>query len=110
VVVMLATWSGAVLSNLRVAEVCGVLMLLIVTAAYQTAFFSRTKSTPGMWYAGIGLCTLDGRIPVKNQRYARLIGLLLSVLPMGLGLAWALFDEDRLTWHDRLSGTYLRMR
>jgi uncharacterized RDD family membrane protein YckC len=110
VVVMLATWSGAVFSNLRVAEVCGVLMLLIVTAGYQTAFFSRTKSTPGMWYAGIGLCTLDGRIPVKNQRYARLIGLLLSVLPMGLGLAWALFDEDRLTWHDRLSGTYLRMR
>lgn len=109
-VVMLATWSGAVFSSLRVAEVCGALMLLLVTAGYQMAFFSLMKATPGMWYAGIGLCTLDGKVPMKNQRYARLVALLLSVLPMGLGLAWALFDEDRLTWHDRLSGTYLRMR
>jgi hypothetical protein len=34
----------------------------------------------------------------------------LSVLPLGMGLAWALFDEWSLTWHDRLSGTYLRRR
>ena len=34
----------------------------------------------------------------------------LSVLPVGLGLAWALFDDNRLTWHDRLSQTYLRKR
>jgi len=25
-----------------------------------------------------------------------------------LGVAWALFDEDHLCWHDRLSRTYLR--
>ena len=24
-----------------------------------------------------------------------------------LGFLWALWDEDGLTWHDRLSGTYL---
>jgi uncharacterized RDD family membrane protein YckC len=34
--------------------------------------------------------------------------LLLSLLPLGLGVAWALFDDDRLSWHDRLSKTYLR--
>jgi hypothetical protein len=34
--------------------------------------------------------------------------LLLSVLPLGLGVAWALFDDDHLCWHDRLSKTYLR--
>jgi hypothetical protein len=27
---------------------------------------------------------------------------------MGLGLAWAIFDENHLCWHDRLSQTYLR--
>jgi uncharacterized RDD family membrane protein YckC len=63
-----------------------------------------------MWYAGIGLCTLSGYVPERPQRCARLLALLLSVLPLGLGLAWSMFDEDRLTWHDRLSGTYLRMR
>jgi uncharacterized RDD family membrane protein YckC len=61
-----------------------------------------------MWYAGIKLSTFDGVIPIREQRCRRLVALLLSVLPLGLGLAWALFDADHLTWHDRLSGTYLR--
>ena len=34
--------------------------------------------------------------------------LLLSIVPVGLGIAWALFDDDHLCWHDRLSRTYLR--
>jgi uncharacterized RDD family membrane protein YckC len=63
-----------------------------------------------MWYAGIGLCTTDGYVPNRAQRWRRLAALPLSVMPLGLGLAWSLFDEDRLTWHDRLSGTYLRLR
>jgi hypothetical protein len=29
---------------------------------------------------------------------------------MGLGVVWALFDDAHLTWHDRLSKTYLRKR
>jgi hypothetical protein len=27
---------------------------------------------------------------------------------MGLGVAWAIFDDDHLNWHDRLSRTYQR--
>ena len=92
------------------AEVCALLAVALACAGYQTLFASLTKTTPGMWYAGIGLCTLDGYVPERQQRCARLLALLLSVAPLGLGLAWSLFDEDRLTWHDRLSSTYLRMR
>ena len=29
-----------------------------------------------------------------------------SVLPLGLGLLWALVDQERLTWHDLLSKTF----
>jgi hypothetical protein len=32
----------------------------------------------------------------------------LSLLPMGLGMVWAIFDEDNMSWHDRYSQTYLR--
>ena len=63
-----------------------------------------------MRYAGIGLCTLDGFNPSRAQRCWRLMALVLSVLPLGLGLVWALFDDNRLTWHDRMSRTYLRKR
>jgi hypothetical protein len=32
------------------------------------------------------------------------------LLPLGLGIAWVLLDDDRLSWHDRLSQTYPRAR
>jgi hypothetical protein len=62
-----------------------------------------------MRYASVSLCTFDGQIPSRDQLRSRLGALLLSVAPLGLGAAWAIFDEDRLCWHDRLSRTYLRM-
>jgi hypothetical protein len=36
--------------------------------------------------------------------------LLLSLVPVELGIAWALFDEDHLCWLGRLSRTCLRNR
>jgi uncharacterized RDD family membrane protein YckC len=110
VFVRLAAPAAAFLHSQRVAEVCAVLALMLACAGYQALFANSMKTTPGMWYAGIGLCTLEGYVPERRQRCARLLALLLSVLPLGMGLAWSLFDEDRLTWHDRLSGTYLRLR
>jgi uncharacterized RDD family membrane protein YckC len=62
-----------------------------------------------MRYAGLALCTFDDQLPTREQRYHRLLAMLVSVLPAGLGVAWSIFDEERLSWHDRLSGTYLRM-
>jgi uncharacterized RDD family membrane protein YckC len=109
-VVALAVRAGILLRSPRAFELGALVALFLVSAAYQTLFSSLAKATPGMWYAGIGLCTIDGLIPTGRQYWRRLLALPLSVLPLGLGLAWSLFDEDHLTWHDRLSGTYLRMR
>lgn len=108
--VRLAAPAAHFMHSPRLVEVCAFFAVLLAFAGYQSLFASLTKTTPGMWYAGIGLCTLSGYVPERPQRCARLLALLLSVLPLGLGLAWSMFDEDRLTWHDRLSGTYLRMR
>jgi uncharacterized RDD family membrane protein YckC len=109
-VVWLAAASGMLLHSASAFGIVAVVLLLLVCAGYQALFSAFAKSTPGMWYAGIGLCTIDGYIPNRAQRWRRLAALPLSVMPLGLGLAWSLFDEDRLTWHDRLSGTYLRLR
>ncbi len=62
-----------------------------------------------MKYARLSLCTFDGGTPTRAQRYARLAALLLSILPVGLGFAWAIFDDEHMTWHDRISRTYLRV-
>ena len=94
----------------RVVGLCAALVMLTIAAAYQALFLTLARATPGMWYAGIALCTLDGCHTSRAQRCRRLTALLLSVVPLGLGVAWALFDDAHLTWHDRLSKTYLRMR
>jgi uncharacterized RDD family membrane protein YckC len=86
---------------------CGI-ALLVAGALYQMLFFALARPTPGMYYAQLHLCTFEGGAPTRTQRNARLVALLLSALPIGLGLAWAIFDEDHLAWHDRLSHTYLR--
>jgi uncharacterized RDD family membrane protein YckC len=94
----------------RIVELCSALAVLGIAAAYQALFLALVRVTPGMWYAGIALSTLEGCHTSRAQRYGRLTALLLSALPLGLGLAWAFFDDAHLTWHDRLSKTYLRMR
>lgn len=78
------------------------------TVLYEVLFFTLAHATPGMRYAHIGLWTFANEQPTREQRLRRLWTTALSVLPVGLGLLWSLFDEERLCWHDRLSQTYLR--
>jgi uncharacterized RDD family membrane protein YckC len=75
---------------------------------YQILFFGFSDATPGMRYAKIALCTFDDENPSRKNTRGRVATLLLSALPLGLGFAWALFDEDHLGWHDRMSRTYQR--
>ncbi len=106
----LAARSAGELPGLRAIEAGAVLALLATGAAYYTGFLTLARATPGMKYAGIELNTFSGLTATRTQRSWRLMAMLLSVLPLGLGMVWALFDEGHLTWHDRLSGTYLRKR
>jgi uncharacterized RDD family membrane protein YckC len=92
----------------KIMEISAVSALLLIGLLYQTLFLTLAKATPGMKCAHISLCTFDGKSPTRAQLRRRLGALFLAVLPLGLGLVWALFDEDRLCWHDRLSRTYLR--
>jgi uncharacterized RDD family membrane protein YckC len=98
------------LPGVRALEYGAAVALLAIGVAYHVCFMTLARATPGMRYAGIELSTFAGYTTSLGQRCGRLLALLLSVLPLGLGLVWALFDDGRLTWHDRLSKTYLRKR
>ena len=86
-----------------------VLVLALLYLLYQALFFSFSESTPGMRCARIALCTFDDENPTRGAMRRRNLAVLLSACPLGLGLLWAAFDEDRLTWHDRLTRTYQRI-
>ncbi len=83
-------------------------LLLVTGLLYLAIFCTLAEATPGMRYARISLCTFEDEYPTRARRCGRLGALLLSLLPVGLGVAWAIFDEEHLSWHDRLSRTYLR--
>jgi uncharacterized RDD family membrane protein YckC len=89
-----------------IASGCGWLLFGLL---YQFLFLSYAEEgTPGMRYARIALCTFDDDNPTVEQMRLRIPALLLSALPAGLGLAWALFDGEHLGWHDRMTKTYQR--
>jgi uncharacterized RDD family membrane protein YckC len=64
-------------------------------------------STPGMMFSGIQVASFTGDTPTARQYLLRAAGYLLSAGTCFLGFFWVLWDEDGLTWHDRLSKTYL---
>lgn len=97
------------LPSMKATELISVTALLVLGGLYQVLFFALGQATPGMQYAHLSLCTFEDRKPTQEQLRSRLWALMLSVLPLGLGVAWAIFDEDHLSWHDRLSRTYLRL-
>ena len=94
----------------RTADLFAGLGLLATGFAYHWAFFKLCGTTPGMRYAGIALCTFNNEVPTQMELRHRLRAMALSLLPVGIGMVWLVFDEDHLSWHDRISGTYLRKR
>jgi uncharacterized RDD family membrane protein YckC len=64
-------------------------------------------TTPGMMLRGLQVVNFSGETPSPRQMLLRAAGYILSAGTFFLGFLWALWDEDALTWHDRLSHTYL---
>ena len=75
---------------------------------FQALFFTFSEATPGMRCARIALCTFDDENPTRAAIRRRALAVLLSACPLGVGFLWAALDEDRLTWHDRVSHMYQR--
>lgn len=84
------------------------LTLLAVAYLFFVGFWTRYGRTLGMQSWRLRIETRDGQAPSLSQASLRFFAAILSWLPAGLGFWWQLWDRDNLTWHDRLSGTYLR--
>jgi uncharacterized RDD family membrane protein YckC len=66
-------------------------------------------TTPGMMVRGLQVASISGENPTAKQYLQRALGYMLSAGTLFLGFLWAIWDEDGLTWHDRLSRTYLTL-
>ena len=79
----------------------------VVYLQYFALFTIFGGTTPGMMFRGLQVATFSGAPPSPRQFLLRSVGYVLSAAACFAGFAWSWWDEDHLTWHDRISRTYL---
>jgi uncharacterized RDD family membrane protein YckC len=79
----------------------------IVYLQYFALFTVFGGTTPGMMLRGLRVVDFSGEEPSTRQLLFRAAGYMLSAGTFFLGYVWVQWDEDELTWHDRISRTYL---
>ena len=93
------------LSKLSAAVYAATLALFYVQ--YFALFTIFGGTTPGMMLRNLRLVSFSGAPPTPRQLLLRSLGYVVSAGSFFLGFVWSFWDEDQLTWHDRLSRTYL---
>jgi uncharacterized RDD family membrane protein YckC len=99
-------FGGKLLATKLDVLVCAAALTLLYTQ-YFTLFTVMGGATPGMMFAGLRVLSFEGQSPEPVRLLWRSFGYFVSGVTALLGFCWALADEDRLTWHDRISQTYL---
>lgn len=85
----------------------GLMVPCVFWGVYHYLFLVHSAVTPGMQMAQLRLASFTGQPTNRRIRRSRALAMLLSCASAGLGLAWAVVDEDTLCWHDKISRTYL---
>ena len=76
-----------------------------LTGLYAVLSWRRGGQTLGMRPWRLRVTDAGGQPPALRALWLRYAVGTLSLLCAGLGFWWAWFDRERLTWHDRASGT-----
>lgn len=79
--------------------------LLLLAAAYFVVSWTRVGATIGMRAWKLKLVRDDGARVDMRVALLRFVLALLSLVALGAGFWWTLFDAERRTWHDRVCGT-----
>lgn len=84
---------------------CGAAVLL-VWLLYQLLWCAANMDTAGMSWVRLRCLDFNGCRPTPRQRFIRFAMFCLGVLAAGLGVAWAVVDEEHLAWQDHVSETF----
>jgi uncharacterized RDD family membrane protein YckC len=87
------------------AIVAGVGLWIVAGSLYLSLFWGLAGQTPGMRFFGIRLVPPDRDGIGARRAVRRLIGLVLAILPLGLGLLGILVGDRRRGFQDRFAET-----
>jgi uncharacterized RDD family membrane protein YckC len=83
---------------------------VLISAFYGLIWAIAGRETAGMDMADLQLITFDGFAVDPRSRAIRFASTWLSFCSGGLGLVWAMADEENRTWHDHISKTFPTFR
>jgi len=79
---------------------------LALAAFYHLFWAVLGRETAGMRCVGLRLLTFDGHPPRWGRLACRCGLFCLGIVAVGVGLLWALVDDEALTMHDHMSKTF----
>jgi uncharacterized RDD family membrane protein YckC len=84
-------------------------VLLPAWVLYRFVMYASRSTTLGGSVLGLDVIKADGSFLTGDYSTSliRALASLLSLLPLGLGFFWILFDPDKNAWHDRISRTFV---
>lgn len=82
-----------------------VLLSLVVNPTYFALFWTLGGQTPGQYITGVRVVRLDGKRLNFLRSLIRWAGLIVSLLPLGLGYFWCLWDDRRQIFADKMAKT-----
>lgn len=80
-------------------------LLFLGAAAYTIVLTAMNGQTLGKQVAGVIVLQPDGRVISLRTSIIRWAVSLASLLILGLGFLWPLWDKNRETWHDKAART-----
>jgi len=99
-------WSRALPYGARVWATFGLVSALLFLL-YKLLGCMLGVPTVGERVVGLRVLHFDGRPASKRQRLVRLASGCLSAMPAGVGLLYALINEEHLGFHDLISETFV---
>ena len=88
------------------AEGPGGILGIVVGLAYHWYFLTQRKGqTPGKMLMNIRVVKVDGSPISHTDAAIRYAGYTINSAVLMLGWIWALFDENKQGWHDKLAST-----
>lgn len=97
-------WPGDLPNLMALAAVLGSLGIFL-HAAYWIVFLGGCGQTPGKMVLGLEVVSREGRAIGYRRAACRWLGMLLAMLPLGLGFFGVLVTRERRGLHDWLAGT-----
>jgi uncharacterized RDD family membrane protein YckC len=101
-----ARFGGSAFGSGKAIWILLAVSLILISLFYGLLWAIARRETAGMHWTHLHLVTFDGSPLDGRNRTIRFVSAWLSYCSGGLGLLWALADEENLAFHDHISKTY----